>query len=76
MKLIRYLLILIAICLILYPVVHILGHLLHTPVMNMGNYYFFVVLFVLAVMFFEEKLLKRIRSECSSGVASLGCWWT
>ena len=59
MKLFRYLLILVAICLILYPVVHILGHLLHTPVMNMGNYYFFVVLFVLAVMFFEEKLLKK-----------------
>jgi hypothetical protein len=59
MKVFRYLLILIAISLILYPVVHILGHLLHTPVMNMGNYYFFVVLFVLAVLFFEEKLLKK-----------------
>jgi hypothetical protein len=59
MKIIRYFLILVAICLILYPVVHILGHLFHTPVMNMGNYYFIVVLFVLAVVFFEDKLLKK-----------------
>ena len=59
MKIIRYFLILVAICLILYPVVHILGHLFHPPVMNMGNYYFIVVLFVLAVVFFEDKLLKK-----------------
>lgn len=63
MKIMRYLLIGVAICLILYPVAHIAGYFFHTPVMRIGNYYFVVVLFVLAVLIFEEKLLKKFTSK-------------
>ncbi|MEI8109523.1 MAG: hypothetical protein WCH59_00925 [Chitinophagia bacterium] len=59
MKIIRNVLFFFALVCLLYPLAHISGYLFNTPVLPINTFYLGVILLVLAVMFFDEKWIKR-----------------
>lgn len=55
MKLFRWILIVLALLAIVYPIVYLAGRVMGFPLLPMSKYYFLVIILVVGILWWEEK---------------------
>jgi len=55
MKLFRWVLIVLALLAIVYPIVYLAGRVMGFPLLPMSKYYFLVIILVAGILWWEEK---------------------
>ncbi|MFN7273791.1 MAG: hypothetical protein ACK5VF_01775 [Bacteroidota bacterium] len=55
MKLFRWVLIVLALLAIVYPIVYLAGRVMGFPLLPMSKYYFLVIILVVGILWWEEK---------------------
>lgn len=55
MKLFRWVLIVLALLAIVYPIVYLAGRAMGFPLLPMSKYYFLVIILVVGILWWEEK---------------------
>jgi hypothetical protein len=59
MKIIQKFLVILAIGVILFPIFRIVARLFRKPFISLNNYYFVVILLVLGVVMYSERVAKK-----------------